>query len=69
MTLKLKRRKTKGPRLLSRRLVYNAWEERRVRLKVFNRDPIIVAIVQFNGRNGRSHGLPNVVLRAVKAVT
>lgn len=50
-------------------VVYNAWEERRVRLKVFNRDPIIVAIVQFNGRNGRSHGLPNVVLRAVKGVT
>jgi len=48
---------------------FNAWEERRVRLKVFNRDPIVVAIVQFNSRNGRSHGLPNVVLRAVKAAT
>lgn len=37
-----------------------------MRLKVFNRDPIVAAIVQFNGCNGRSHGLPNVVLRVVK---
>lgn len=57
----------KGSWLLSQPAAFNAWEERRVRPKVFNRDPIVVAIVQFNGCNGRSHGLPNVVLRVVKA--